>query len=301
MVLVVFAACIMGFLGCRKNQDLAKEPGGITLSAEEIAKNESFIGLNDAISRFDPQYLVRVYKDKRSIKEIVDRSNDLLLQLQTNPESPVFQQQIADFYHFRSVSELKNYSASITENLKVLDKELNFKKTLFVEGGSQLYFKARGLYAKNKLDAYPNNARQTTGLWTEFVDAYFSSFDYNTYVYDESLEAALEGGGGDECNGESCCYERTNCFSQAKIEFWRNVAFYGGSAATSLGSVTAYVGTKIGSLFSPIGAIVGGIAGGLWGGSVGGIAGSTIAYNIYNASLDICKTKYQLCINAKKG
>lgn len=300
MVLVVFATCIMGILGCRKNQDLAKEPGGITISAEEIAKNESFIGLNDAISRFDPQYLVRVYKDKRSIKEIVDRSNDLLLQLQTNPESPVFQQQIADFYHFRSVAELKNYSASITENLKVLDKQLNFKKTLFAEGGGQLYFKARGLYAKNKLDAYPNNARQTTGLWTEFVDTYFSSFDYNTYVYDESLEAALEGGGGDECNGESCCYERTNCFSQAKIQFWHDVGTYGGSGIGALGSAALVGGSRIGSFFSPLGGIVGGIIGGVWGGTVGGVAGSTIAYNIYNANLDICKTKYQMCISAKK-
>lgn len=294
MVLVVFAACIMGILGCRKNQDLAKEPGGITVSAEEIAKNESFIGLNDAISRFDPQYLVRVYKDKRSIKEIVDRSNDLLLQLKTHPESPVFQQQIADFYHFRSVAELKNHSASITENLKVLDKQLNFKKTLFAEGGGQLYFKARGLYAKNKLDAYPNNARQTTGLWTEFVDTYFSSFDYNTYVYDESLEAAGEGGGGG-CNGEICCDQKDVCKKEAVNRFWDNVFLYGGGGAIAGGRV-GFSASLLSPepLFSKLFGVVGGAL-------IGGGAGYLYAYNKYYIDLDICTAKYKLCIDSKKG
>lgn len=291
MVLVVFAVCIMGFLGCRKNQDLVKEPGGITLSAEEIAKNESFIGLNDAISRFDPQYLVRVYKDKRSIKEIVDRSNDLLLQLQTHPESPVFQQQIADFYHFRSVAELKNYSASITDNLKALNKQFDFKKTLFAEGGGQLYFKARGLYAKNKLDAYPNNARKTTGLWTEFVDAYFSSFDYNTYVYDESLEAAGEGGGG--CNGEICCDQLKMCKLQARSNLIDYLVKYSGGGF--VGGL-AFGGTA-GSLIPGVGTAAGSIFGSLF----GGISGSLLAFAKYNIDLDMCQVKYQLCIDSKNN
>lgn len=297
LLLVAIAAGAVSITGCKKNQDKPAEISAAVISSEGLANDQSFVKLNDAISRFDPKYLQLVYKDKRTEAEISKASLELLQELGTNPENVVTQQKLANFYHFKTVEELKTYSSGITESLKVLDKKYDLRNSVSNGNAGKLFFKARGQLAKAKIDNYPNNARQTNGLWTEFVDQYFSEFDYNTYVYDESMSANLDGGGSDPCNGEKCCLEKMNCLSNAKITFWENVAKYGGAAGGALMTSFGLIGAKIGSLFGPETAIAGGIISGVYGGLLGGAGGSAIAYAIYVNQKDICNQNYSLCLS----
>jgi hypothetical protein len=303
-LLVIIVASIIGITGCKKNQEAIPDTGVVSLTAEGLAKDESFIKLNNAISRFDPQYLVLVYKDKRTIKEITERSNELLTQLSTSPESILYQKQLADFYHFASVDQLKQYSASITESLKKIDAKYNFQKTLFSGNGGQLYYKARGLYAKDQVYAIQNADKgvRTNGLWLDLVESELSSFEnYNNVVYDESLEDGGESGGGDGCNGEKCCYARRICLEEARNEFLRNLVYYGGGGALVGGAGGAKIGGTAGTLIvGPSGTFFGTVIGTLWGGVAIGGLGATIAYNIYSGSKNICTIKYNECMSKPK-
>ena len=287
-LLAVACACIITFFSCRKSQEASKGQGAIVLTTEGLAKDEPFIKLNDAINRFDPKYLQLVYKDNRTTQQIVEQGNDLLIQLNTNPESILFQTQLADFYHFTSVVQLKEYSAAISENLKKLDAKYDFQKTLFKDEGSKIYYAARKLYAKQKLDDYPTGARKkTNGLWTDFVDEYFSTFGYISYVYDEGFVEAGEGGGDP-------CYDQLQiCRSEAGIQLFKNIALYAGSGALVGGKVGASAGT---SVFPGVGSFWGALGGALG----GGILGASVAYGIYSIDLDICKSKYNICIDSRK-
>lgn len=292
-MLVILAACIISITGCRKNQDSVKDQGSAVLTAEGLSKDAPFIKLNDAISRFDPTYLVMVYKDTRTIKEIIEKSNDLLVQLKTDPESAPFQKQLADFYHFSSVAQLKEYSIAVSENLKKLDEKYDLKKTLFVGNGSKIFYEARRMYAKYKLDNPPGVRTKTDGLWSDFVDTYFSEFDYNTYLYNEEFGQSGDGGGGDGCNGEVCCDQKEVCRLEARDNFWSNLASYGGGGAAS-GLVTF---GALGSGIPVVGTFVGGVAGFIF----GGLGGTAVAYEKYHTQLNICQAKYQLCIDSKKS
>src|SRR5438105_2225422 len=117
LVVAVMAALVT--FSCSKQ--VREESGGVLITAESISKDASFQALNSAINRFDPQYLRLVYKESKSIEQLTRQSNDLLLQLNTNPDNPGFQQQLANFYHFRDIEQLKQYSATITSALKELD------------------------------------------------------------------------------------------------------------------------------------------------------------------------------------
>jgi hypothetical protein len=294
-LLVILAACIIGITGCRKNQESTKGSGAV-LTAESLSKDEAFMKLNNAISRFDPKYLVLVYKDPRTTDEIVKASNDLLIQLKTDPESILYQKQLADFYHFSSVTQLKEYSAAITESLKKLDAKYDLQKTLFTgDEGSRLFNKARGLYAKDRLADNPGDARKkTTGLWSDFVDIYASDFGYNSSVYDQSLEPGGDdgGGGGEGCN-ESCCWERETCKKNARSKYFTNLWLYTIGGATSGGAA----GAGSGSIVPFWGNIAGGIGGIIWGGSMGAIT----ALNIYQNDQEACNSTYRACIQKKSG
>jgi len=293
-LLIILATCIIGITSCRKNQEAGKDPGVAALSIEELSKDAPFIKLNDAISRFDPKYLVMVYNDTRPVKEIIEKSNDLLVQLKTDPENALFQKQLTDFYHFSSVAQLKEYSLAVTESLKKLDEKYNFKKTLFVGDGGRIFYEARRMYAKAKMDAYsPDVKRKTDGLWTGFVDAYASDFGYYTAVYSEGLEpgSEMEGGGGD-CT-ESCCWERETCKKNAKSKYYSNLWLYTTGGAASGGGAGGLSGS-----FVPFwGNVVGAIGGGIWGGALGAIT----ANQIYQNDQEACNSTYKACIQKKAG
>jgi hypothetical protein len=290
-LLVILSVSLITFMSCRKNQDGAKETVSAIVTPEGLAKDGAFMKLNDAINRFDPKYLQLVYKETKTTDQLIKEGNDLLIQLQTNPDNPGFQKQLADFYHFSSVVQLKEFSAAITENLKKLNEKYDFQKTLFVAGGGKPYAIARSLYAKNKIDNYPAGAKKTDGLWSDFVDTYFSEFGYYSDMYDESFQEAGEGGGGG-CN-ESCCWERETCKSNARSKYYSNLWGY------SLGGIASggTVGAAGGSLVPGIGTAIGGFGLGI----IGGIAGAISAGNIYQSDLTACATTYKACLEKKHG
>ena len=301
LLLVVLALGITTLISCQKNQEQAKESTAVNINADELAKDESFIKLNDAINRFDPKYLTLVFNEPKTTDALLARSKELMLQLNTYPENIAFQKDLADFYHFSSVDQLKQYSAAITASLKALDTKYNFKRTLFVNGGGQTFYDARKLYAKNKLAAYPTVAKMSTnngtvvknGIWLDFVETYMSSFGYLNYVAeDESFQEQRDGGGGYSCNGEPCCDQLQVCRGEAKNAFFADLVSYGaGGFASGLGT-----GAAAGSIFPGIGTAVG--AGFL--SIFGGISGTAIAMARYSTALDICKSKYQLCVDSKQ-
>lgn len=287
LLLVAIAAGAVSITGCKKNQDKPAETGAAVVSSEGLANDQSFVKLNDAISRFDPKYLQLVYKDKRTEAEISKASMELLQELGTNPENVVTQQKLANFYHFKTVEELKKYSAGITESLKVLDKKYDLRNSVSNGNAGKLFFKARGQLAKAKIDNYPNNARQTNGLWTEFVDQYFSEFDYNTYVYDESMEEALDGGGNDICS-----LDRDICKTTAKNKYLENLVKYGAGGAVSGGGI----GAGAGSIFPGIGTSAGVVVGSIF----GGLGGLLYATATYSNDVEICRLTYLKCLELQK-
>lgn len=302
LLVVVFVLGITTLISCRKNQEPVKELTAVSINADDLSKDESFIKLNDAINRFDPKYLTLVFNEPKTTDALLARSKELMLQLNTYPENVVFQKELADFYHFSSVDQLKQYSAAITESLKALDTKYNFKRTLFANGGGQMFYDARKLYAKNKLAAYPTVAKMSTnngtvvknGIWLDFVEMYMSSFGYYEYLSsdDESLLAQREGGGGNGCDGDVCCDQLQVCKGDAKNMFFADLVTYGaGGFVGGLGT-----GAAAGSIFPGIGTAVG--AG--FFSFFGGVSGTAIALARYYTSLDICKSKYQLCVDSKK-
>ncbi|MDE3253070.1 MAG: hypothetical protein KGO92_09720, partial [Bacteroidota bacterium] len=177
MYVSILAFTVLIFLvgiGCKKNQDGAKDQGAVTVSAEGLSKDASFIALNDAMNRFDPKYLQLVFHDGRSTEELIKKSESLIQQLSLYPDQPAFQKEMADFYHFSSVDQLKLYSGRISENLNRLYQRAELKQELFTEKGGQLFFQARTLYAKHKIESAQNGdvKRQTNSLWNEMVDTY---------------------------------------------------------------------------------------------------------------------------------
>jgi hypothetical protein len=289
--------CLVVSIGCRKNAPELQ--GSTVLSAETIAKDGSFMSLNEAISRFDPEYLVKVYGDKRPITELNAKSGELLIQLQKEPDNTVIQQQFADFYRFSSIAQLKEYSARISTSLKELDTRYDLKKTLLLPNGGALYAKARSLFIIDKYQQLKTGARQLnkdhqrrTDLWQEYVEAELSNFGELAYYnpYDQSFDPNVEMGGGG-CT-ESCCWEWESCRTNARSNYWTNLwKFIGGGA---IGSAAA--GGAAASVVPFWGTVAGTVGGFIWGGSIG----ATLANLTYQNDLQVCGTNYLACLAKKR-
>lgn len=278
-------------IGCKKNQDSTKDQGFVTFSAEGLSKDASFIELNDAMNRFDPKYLQLVFHDGRSMEDLIKKSESLIQQLSMYPDQPAFQKEMADFYHFSSVEQLKLYSGKISENLQRLYQRPELKQRLFSDKGGILFFQARTLYAKHKIESTQNGdvKKQANSLWNEMVDTYLSDFGYLSYVYDEGLLDPSDNGGG--CN-ESCCWEYESCKSTASSKYTSNLLLYGLGGAAAYGTS----GATIGSAVPFWGNVAGAIGGIIWGGATGILAANNIYYN----DLKACKNTYNACL-AKKS
>ena len=296
-MLALFSVSLVLFISCRKNT--VAENGAVVLTAEALSKDAGFISLNDAINRFDPNYLVLVYRDTRTVPQLIAAGNDLLIQLKTDPGNRQYQQQLADHYRFSSVEELKQYSDRITSSMQQLDARYDFNKTLFVAKGGQLYYKARLFYIKDKL-ASRQAVKRTDGserkpqLWQEFVDAYYSNFGDLVYSSpgNESLEDGVESGGGG-CGGEVCCDRYEICKMEATNNLLINMAALVVSGAVGGGKIGGVAGSGVPGLGNAAGAVIGGI--------FGGIGGTMIAYARYSNDISICRAKYQLCLDEKKN
>lgn len=296
-LVALVVTCLVVGIGCRKNaQDVQ---GAANLTAEILAKDASFFSLNEAISRFDPEYLVKVYGDRRSIQELTNKSKELLTRLQQDPNNSQAQDQLAGFYHFRNTDQLKEYSARISITLKELDSRYGLSKTLLVPGGGALYAKARVLFVKDKYeqlqrgDPSKGEGTKRTNLWLEFVETEASNFGEWAYYNpdDQSFEGASESGGGG-CNGEICCLKNEVCRAEALSSFYGYLVLYGVGGIYSGGKLGAVAGSPAPGLGNGLGALIGGI--------FGGVSGTAYAYIKYRADLDICKAKFQVCLAEKK-
>jgi hypothetical protein len=284
----VAAAGVLGVVSCKKNQDIPAQPAAIPVSPEDLSRDQSVVQLNDAMKRLDPQYLKLVFKDARTVQEITQQSAELFKEFSTDPDNAAAQQKLVDFYHFSSPAQMKQYSAAITESLKVLDQKYGLLKTMQSEKAGSLFFKARGALAKSRLGQDQGQRKQTTSIWLEFVEQYMSEFDYNTYVYDESLEASIEGGGGDICS-----FDLNICKATARNNFVANIAKYAGGGAVGGATVGGAFGTVVPALGTAAGIGIGFV----W----GGLAGTLLAINTYSNDLEICRLQYLKCLELEKN
>lgn len=275
------------FIGCRKEPVYEATTNLAPVDAATIAKDASFIALNESLDRFDPAFLLHTYKDKRKLDEIIAQSNDLLSRIKKDPENPLLQKELMNFYHFKDVTDLKNYAGSIIKNIGLLNTRYGYQNTFLSPEGSHLYYRARVIYAGNKLK---RPSTKTNGIWAEFVEDNLSSFNYYDYIYNEGLETNTEQGGGG-CN-EICCWEKLGCEATAHSNFIRNSWSYGLGGAGSL----ATGGAAAGSGLPGIGTVAGGIVGAIWGASLGIVAANTI----YRNDLYTCKVNYIVCLLKKE-
>ena len=254
----------------------------------DLAGDPAFVGLNDALNRFDPHYLQLVYKDQRTKDEINDSSRALLLKLQAKPESILLQQELANFYKFNSIAELKYYSDQIIINASSIKNKYFANNKSFTSQEVNTYFKARSLYAKSKMDSISNNTNRikTNSMYDDYV--LFPEPPAFIFFGEMDVEGVDAGG---ECNDE-CCYQWKACNTSAKSKYLDN--FYNTKYNTIASA--AVVGGAIGSAYSPAGAI----AGSLIGLNMGSYIGTSIAGEIFSLDKDACTYLYKACVIKSK-
>ncbi len=209
------------------------------------------------------------------------------------------QNELARLYHFSSFGEFTMYSTNISEGLKELDIKFNFTKEVTENNKADEFVKARGLYAlkmynrlKDKQSGQQNHiAVNATGVnnWEEYTEELVLYF--KTVVNNQGLIVDNEEGGGG-CNGEICCDQKVVCDSEARKTRTINIVVLGGGGAAAGAKTGVSAGTTV---FPGLGTI----GGFFLGGTIGGGLGLAAAYAIYYNDLDICKAKYQLCIDSK--
>ena len=295
LVLVV----LLGIYSCKKEQANNSQPISFV---EKIAADESFMKLNNAMNRFDPQYMVLVYHDARTPKEISDASVEILKKLGEDPNNQTIQKELAGFYHFNSVAEFSMYSNNISEGIQELNTKFNFTKEVTENNKAGDFLKARILYATNeynklvKSQSGPHRNLEITmeGVpdWQDYTD---QLIDFYRYSMNQGFHGNQDYGSDNGCNGEKCCIERANCKLNAYNTFWDDFAKYGGGGAAGGATTFAGIGGGIGSAFLGIGAPFGAGIGGLFGFLGGGLSGLLIAKNIYTSNIEICNNNYQLC------
>ena len=72
---------IMFLVACTKSNDTLNIVTNNKDIANEMATTESFVSLNDAITKFDPFYLQVMYKDTRTIDEIQKQGSGLITEI----------------------------------------------------------------------------------------------------------------------------------------------------------------------------------------------------------------------------
>lgn len=291
---------LLGIYSCKKDQGINSQPVSF---AEKLAGDESFEKLNNAINRFDPEYLILVYHDTRTPREITETSFEILKKLDADPTNTAIQKELAEFYHLNSFQDFSIYSKNISDGIKELDTKFNFTKEVMANNKTDEFLNARALYARNIYNRSINNqsgphyriAINSTGTnWEEYVD---DALDYFRAVMNQGLMAYDEEGGGG-CNGEPCCEKKNICRNTAWSTFLNRLAIYGGSGLAA----GAAAGFKVGSIAAPVTGAFGPIVtigGGFIGALGGGVAGTIIAWGMYRSDLDNCDAQYRLCVTGK--
>lgn len=286
----LFLICIMLLTGCAKSVDSNLSAPASVYSPGDIAADPAFTGLYDALNHFDPRYLQVVYNDQRSIEEINIGAATLIKKMEQDTMNLKLQQELADIYRFKNIEELKYFSNQVAVNAAFIKNKYYAHVTNFSSNDVATYFKARSIYARNRMDSVRNIEKiKPSSMYDDYVlnpeppaFGFFGEMDFE----------GLDGGGLGGCK-DACCTDLVSCKERSGRNFLSNIAFIGSQLGTSIGIVGAGVASLV--------PIVGTITGGAIGVSLGGYIGAFIANTMYNSDIYACTLDYQACIQRKNG
>ena len=282
---------IMFLVACTKSNDSPNIIANNKDIANEMAATESFVSLNDAITKFDPFYLQVMYKDTRTIDEIQKQSTRLITEINKNPNNLAAQKELADFYHFKSFSELQKASELISSSAEKFRFKYSSLNKLQKLNQNKIISDARKLFINNKMELLEKaSQKRATGMWNDMVDDILRDWEYWRIVQNEEL-GNEDGGGSAECT-DACCYEYKACLTKAASAYRLN--FLGLTAA--IGGTGVGLGGFAGTSVLPV---LGTAAGMIGGGIIGGVTGFIQSVNIYLLDQQACVYSYKACIIRK--
>ena len=280
---------IMFLFACTKSNDSPNIVANNKDIANEMATTESFVSLNEAITKFDPFYLQVMYKDTRTIDEIQKQGSSLITEINKNPNNLATQKALAEFYHFKSFSELQRASELISSSAEKFRSKYSSLNQLQKVDQNKIISDARKLFINNKMELLEKaSQKRATGMWNDMVDGILRDWEYWRIVQNEELEN--EDGGSAECN-DACCYEYKACLTKAASSYRINFLGLGTALAGAGGSIGAVLGSPV--------PVLGNITIGTLGGIIGGVTGFISAVNIYLLDQQACVYTYKACIIRK--
>ena len=280
---------IMFLVACTKSNDSPNIVANNKDIANEMATTESFVSLNDAITRFDPFYLQVMYKDTRTIDEIQKQGSSLITEINKNPNNLATQKALAEFYHFKSFSELQRASELISSSAEKFRSKYSSLNQLQKVDQNKIISDARKLFINNKMELLEKaSQKRATGMWNDMVDGILRDWEYWRLVQNEEL--GNEDGGSADCN-DACCYEYKACLTKAASSYRINFLGLGTALAGAGGSIGAVLGSPV--------PVLGNITIGTLGGIIGGVTGFISAVNIYLLDQQACVYTYKACIIRK--
>jgi len=280
---------IMFLVACTKSNDTPNIVANNKDIANEIATTESFVSLNDAITKFDPFYLQVMYKDTRTIDEIQKQGSSLITEINKNPNNLATQKALAEFYHFKSFTELQRASELISSSAEKFRTKYSTLNQLQKVDQNKIISDARKLYINNKIELLEKaSQKRATGMWNDMVDGILIDWEYWRLVQNEEL--GNEDGGSAECT-DACCYEYKACLTKAASSYRINFLSLGTALAGAGGSIGAVLGSPV--------PVLGNITVGTLGGIIGGVTGFIQAVNIYLLDQQACVYTYKACIIRK--
>ena len=280
---------IMFLVACTKSNDSPNIIANYKDIANEMATTESFVSLNDAITKFDPFYLQVTYKDTRTIDEIQKQGSSLITEINKNPNNLATQKELADFYHFNSFSELQRASELISSSAEKFRSKYSSLNQLQKVDQNKIISNARKLFINNKMELLEKaSQKRATGMWNDMVDGILRDWEYWRLVQNEEL--GNEDGGSAECS-DACCFEYKACLSRASSSYIDKflphsfeLTATGGTFGAAAGSVVPIVGTFYGAI---------------GGGVIGGLTGLIQSIRIHLLEQQACVYTYKACIIRK--
>ena len=280
---------IMFLVACTKSNDTPNIVANNKDITNEMAVTESFVSLNDAITKFDPFYLQVMYKDTRTIDEIQKQGSSLITEINKNPNNLATQKALAEFYHFNSFSELQRASELISSSAEKFRSKYSSLNQLQKVDQNKIISDARKLFINNKMELLEKaSQKRATGMWNDMVDGILRDWEYWRLVQNEEL--GNEDGGSADCN-DACCYEYKACLTKAASSYRINFLGLGTALAGAGGSIGAVLGSPV--------PVLGNITIGTLGGIIGGVTGFISAVNIYLLDQQACVYTYKACIIRK--
>jgi hypothetical protein len=281
---------IMFLVACTKSNDTPNIVANYKDIANEMATTESFVSLNDAITKFDPFYLQVMYKDVRTIDEIQKQGSSLITEINKNPNNLATQKALAEFYHFDSFSDLQKASQLISSSAEKFRSKYSTLNQLQKVDQNKIISDARKLYINNKIELLEKaSQKRATGMWNDMVDGILIDWEYWRLVQNEEF-GNEDGGGSAECT-DACCYEYKACLTKAASSYRINFLGLGTALAGAGGSIGAVLGSPV--------PVLGNITVGTLGGIIGGVTGFIQAVNIYLLDQQACVYTYKACIIRK--